>query len=208
MRLGRVTVWLCVSFYGAIAGVAPFAMAQPAATQATNWGLPQLMHELAQVESASARFTEQKTMHMLNAPLVTSGTLDYVAPDYVRKITVSPEPERFVLAGNRVTIAGGSDHRTHIFNLTDDPQIAGLIEGIRATLAGDLPALDRSYAVQFTGDVTQWQLLLRPKAAGLAHFVRRIRIRGSQDRIEAIDTESGDGDHSEMSIVENVIDAR
>ena len=57
------------------------ALAQPA------WGLGALMQSLAQIRSASASFTESKTLPMLNAPLLASGTLDYVAPDYIRKTT-------------------------------------------------------------------------------------------------------------------------
>ncbi|MHB1304515.1 MAG: LolA-related protein [Acidiphilium sp.] len=198
MRLGAL-LWLCV-----MVCAAPAAIAQPAPTA---WGLPQLMHALARVKSASARFTERKTMHMLNAPLVTSGTLEYIAPDRVRKTTASPVPERFVLDGNRVTIVG-PDNRTHTFSLSDYPQIGGLVEGIRATLAGDLPTLDRFYFVRLTGNSAHWQLLLRPRGAVLTHFIRWIRIGGEGNRIDAIDTESSDGDHSEMSIAETVVDAR
>ncbi len=147
-------------------------------------------------------------MHMLKTPVVTSGTLKYVAPDRVMKTTVSPEPERFVLEGKSIMIDGGRDHPPRIFSLTQAPQIAGLVEGIRATLAGDLPTLERFYVVQLTGDAMQWQLLLQPRSAELAHFVRSISIRGSGDRIQAIDTAGSDGDHSEMSIVEDVTDAR
>jgi Outer membrane lipoprotein carrier protein LolA-like len=180
-------------------------MAQPAAA---NWGLPQLMHELAQVRAASARFTERKTVQVLNAPLVASGSLTYVAPDYMRKTTFSPVPENFVLDHNKITLTGGPGNQTHIFSVTEDPDIGGLVEGIRATLAGDLPTLDRIYDVRLTGTEADWQLLLQPKNAGLARFVKWILIRGSQNRIVAIDTASSNGDLSEMGIIEDVSDAQ
>jgi hypothetical protein len=200
MRLKRFLALLCIL----VSGGAPCAMAQPAAA---SWGLPQLMHELARVHSASARFTERNTVQMLSAPLVASGSLTYVAPDYMRKTTLSPEPEDFILDHDQVTITGGPDNQTHSFSLAGDPRIGGLVEGVRATLAGDLPTLDRFYAVRLTGTEADWQLLLQPKDAGLMHFIKWIIIRGSQNRITVIDTASRDGDHSEMGILEDVNDA-
>ncbi len=175
-----------------------FALGQ----QAPSWGLPQLMAGLAQVKSASARFTERKTIAMLNAPLMATGTLDYRAPDWMRKSTTSPMPESFVLNGQQVTMT--EDGQTHVFALGADPLIGGLTEGILATLAGDLPALNRVYTVQFSGGPADWQLVLRPRAAGLTRFVAWICIRGRENRVDAIDTASANGDHSEMSVAETV----
>jgi hypothetical protein len=197
MRLRHGFVWLCT-----------VALAFPAAAQpSTGWGLPQLMESLAQVRSSSARFTERQTMHVLTTPLITSGTLHYVAPDLIDKTTTSPVPERFVLDHGEVTITGGTDNQTHVFALSAYPQIGGLVEGIVATLAGDLPRLDRFYTVQLAGSSQDWQLLLQPKGAELARFIAWIRIGGDGDRIDVIDTQSSNGDHSEMSVAEDVDNA-
>jgi hypothetical protein len=112
----------------------------------------------------------------------------------MRKVTLPPAQEIFVLDRGEITLSGGPDHQTHVFSVTDDPRIGGLVEGIRATLAGDLPTLERFYAVRLTGTAANWQLFLLPKDAGLAHFVKWIVIQGS-------------GDHSEMGIAETVNDA-
>jgi hypothetical protein len=202
MRVGRGMVLLCT-----IGCAVPAAPALAVAQTATGWGLPQLMQSLSLVRSSSARFTERETMRILNAPLMTSGTLHYVAPDWIQKTTTSPVPERFVLDHGEVTIVGGADNQTHVFSLSDYPQIGGLVDGILATLAGDLPALDRFYAVQLTGNPAAWQLLLQPKGADVARFIAWIRIGGEGSRIDAIDTRSSNGDHSEMSIVEDGGDA-
>lgn len=207
IRLNRVVVRLAAALYAAIAAGATSVAAQPTPPTG-DWGLPQLMRNLAQVKAASAQFTERKTVHMLSAPLVTSGMLNYIAPDRMQKITVSPKPERFILDGDQVTIAGGPDKQVHTFSLADYPQIGGLVEGIRATLAGDLAALDRFYVVQLSGDPSNWQLLLQPKDTDLTRFVKWIRIAGSRNRIVDVETEDTDGDHSDMSIVEDAGDAR
>jgi hypothetical protein len=184
------------------------AAAQSPAAHAPPWGLPQLMASLQQVKSASGQFVEHKTLRVLSQPLIASGTLLYVAPDQVQKITVSPQRERLALSGDTLTIEGGPDDRTRIMSLTSYPEVAAFVEGIRATLAGDLPALERFYTVQFSGDPTSWQIDLQPREERLRKLVQWIRIRGSGDQIRAVDTEQGDGDHSEMSIVEDIHDAR
>src|SRR5690348_14180338 len=105
------------------------------------WGIAQLMFSMAQVKTASGRFEERKTLQMLHEPLVASGTLLYVAPDQVQKITLLPRREGFTISGDRLTIEGESDDQSRSLSLSDYPEIAGIVEGVRATLAGDLPTL-------------------------------------------------------------------
>ncbi len=201
MRLALAVLWLLAA--------TPLAWARTDGPQTdsaqsggapTSWGLVALMQTLAQTRSATVAFTESQTSPVLSAPLVSTGTLTYVAPDYVRKATLSPVPNVFTLDHNQVTLTNGTDAGTHVFNLSQDPRIAGLVEGIRATLAGDLPTLENFYTLSLTGDAAGWQLKLLPKDPALAHFVRLIVISGSQGRIEIIDTTSHDGSDSHMSI--------
>jgi len=208
MSLSRIGVGLSVAICVGFAATTPLAKSQPTTAISADWGLPQLMQELADVKSASAQFTERKTMRVLTAPLVTSGTLAYTAPDRMQKTTLVPVREQFVLDRDQATIVSGPDNQIHRFSLSEFPQITGLVEGIRATLAGDLPTLQRFYIVELRGAPADWQLLLRPRDARLARFIKWIRIRGSQDRIEAVATKGSNGDDSEMSIIEDSSDAR
>jgi hypothetical protein len=180
----------------------PFVFAAGTAHAAT-WGLPDLMHDLAQVHAASARFTERKTIQALSAPLLVSGTLRYVAPDYVRKTTLQPVPEDFVLDHGQIMMTG-PDQKQQVFAEAGNPMIGGLVEGVRATLAGDLPALTRYYTVQFSGDPAQWQILLRPKDKNAAHFLTWMIIQGADQKITAIDTQNANGDHAEMGVSEDI----
>jgi outer membrane lipoprotein-sorting protein len=182
--------------------------AGPASAQPAGWGLPQLMQSLAQVKDASATFSERKTIKILNAPLMAAGTLTYAAPDRMEKITTSPVPERFVLSGQQITLTEANDPQPHSFSLAQDPRIGGLVTGIVATLAGDLPTLTRSYSVQLLGGNNDWQLLLQPRDQQVAQLIAWIRIDGSGNRITAVDTQSSNGDHGEMSIDETILDAR
>lgn len=172
------------------------------------WGVAQLMAALARVRSASGQFTERKTMRMLTQPLILSGRLDYLAPSHIEKTTVSPTPEKLVMDGDQVTIVSGPNKETHTFSLSQYAQIGGLVEGIRATLAGDLRTLDRFYTVQLNGTLTAWDLRLVPRDADLTRFVKWMEFRGSGDRIQTISTEDSDGDRSDMTIAEDRRDVR
>ena len=190
----------------------PLAQAQGRSTQRAQvqavWGLQQLMQSLAQVREASASFTERDTSPVLSAPLISTGTLTYVAPEYLRKVTISPVPERFVLNHENVTLNGGGGGGVHVFALRQAPGIAGLVEAIRGTLAGNLPALEQFYTVSLTGSRPAWRLRLLPKDRALRRFVRLIVISGSKNQISMIDTASSDGGDSKMLIrADNQLDA-
>jgi outer membrane lipoprotein-sorting protein len=173
--------------------------AAPAHAQSA-WGLQQLMQSLAQTRSATASFSERQTSPVLSAPLTSTGTLIYVAPNYLRKTTTSPAPESFTLDHDQITLTSSTSGGTHVFTINQDPRIAGLVQGIRATLAGDLPTLEQYYTVSLSGDADNWQILLQPKTAPLTRFLRAITITGAQGHIANIDTASADGSDSRMSI--------
>ena len=180
------------------------AQAQQSPQPGQAWGITQLMQTLSQVKSASGQFTERKTLQMLSEPLVASGTLLYLAPDQIQKITVLPRRERVAVRGNTVTIEGGQDERSRTLSLSDYPEIGGIVEGIRATLSGDLPTLRRFYAIELDGTAADWLLVLQPTAAKLQKFVKQIRIAGSGNKVHSVETEDGNGDLSRMSIDEEV----
>jgi hypothetical protein len=160
------------------------------------------MQSLRQVKASTAFFSERKELRMLNEPLMSSGTLNYLAPDRLQKSTLLPKPERLTIAGGKLTIEGGDGGENRTVALADFPEIGAFVESIRATLAGDLPALDRYYAISLQGDAGDWQMTLEPKEKRLRDLVKSIRIAGRDAAIRSIVSEQGDGDRSEMSIVE------
>jgi outer membrane lipoprotein-sorting protein len=180
--------------------------AQVAAGSTPNWGLPELMASMRRVKTAAAKFTERRTLHQLSQPLVITGTLSYVAPDQVRKITLSPARESFAIDGDTLTVEGGATEQAQQLSLTSYPEIGAFIEGFRAVLAGNLDALNRFYEVQAAGTADSWQLLLQPRAPILRNHINWIRISGGGKRISLVETEEHDGDRSEMSVVDYAYD--
>jgi len=181
------------------ASAAGMARAADAPAPPGGWSLEALMAGLRQVRAASAHFVELKTVRMLNRPIQTTGTLKYVAPDKLEKITITPAPETIRLDGGTLTgqQANGDDFSVDIGGHSE---IGALVEGIRSTLAGDLPTLRRYYGIAFAGGQDHWQMDLVPKDHWVREKVERIRILGAGTVISNIVVDEKDGDRSEMTI--------
>lgn len=159
------------------------------------------MQQLAAVKRSSAHFVERKTLHILRAPIMDSGTLIYAAPATLEKNTIQPKPERLTVVGDKLTIE--HDGQTQALSLADYPQLGGFIEGIRATLAGDLATLTQLYALNLTGTADAWQLQLLPRDPKMQQVVRSIHISGVGPHVQRIQTDEGQGDRTDMTIVED-----
>src|SRR5450756_1282587 len=131
---------------------------------------------------------------MLDRPVESSGELLYDAPDHLEKRTVKPKPESLVLDSGVITAVRG--RHKYVLDLQQYPQIVPFIESIRATLAGDRPALERVFKLTFDGSFDHWALELAPLDAKVATIVKRMRIEGETDVIHSVEIFEADGDHS------------
>lgn len=165
----------------------------------SNWTLPALMARLAQTQSETATFVERRTLQVVITPLQSSGTLRYIAPDRLEKQTLLPHFARLSVAAGLVTIEREGE-TTQTITLADYPEIGALVEGLRATMAGDLPALQRYYTVRLEGNAGAWSIILRPRDARMQKLVHEIKVTGNGGVLAQIDTIETDGDHSEMTI--------
>jgi outer membrane lipoprotein-sorting protein len=170
-----------------------------ASSYAGNWALPDLMHLLAQKKSGKASFVEKKYMGILDKPLESSGELSFEAPDRLEKRTLKPRPETMQLDGDKLTLIL-SEKRPLNRRLQDHPEVAALVESIRGTLSGDQVALEKNYAIDFTGVQSKWQLTLTPVQKAVAKVVRQVHIGGADANIKTIIFDQADGDRVEMTI--------
>jgi hypothetical protein len=183
-RRGRI---LMVSFCAWLLGSA--AVAAPAMD-----ALDQLMTRLRQHQHRRVSFTEVHVSSLLDRPLTSSGELFYDAPDRLEKRTMKPRPERMVLENGQLSFE--RRHKEYHVALADFPQAAPYIEGIRATLAGDRPALERAFRITFDDSGGQWTLGLTPLDAHVATEVAAVRIDGSSDVIKTVTVQLVNGDRS------------
>ncbi|HSJ80028.1 MAG TPA: LolA-related protein [Thiobacillus sp.] len=167
--------------------------------QATSLSIAQLMAGLAKNPQGAATFTETKTISILEQPIESSGELLFIAPARLEKRTLKPKPETMVLDGDTLTLERG--RRKHVLQLKDYPEVAGMIESIRATLAGDLKALEQVYHLALLdGGQERWTLVLTPLDPKVSAVIARIRMEGVKDVVRSVEILQADGDRSLMTI--------
>ena len=182
------------------AWLALLVLAAPLALAATSDSDPldALMRELAARRHGHVTFTEVQYLAVLDRPLESSGELFYEAPDRLEKRTLSPRPETLVLAHGTLSATRGK--RTRTLDLAAYPQLAPLVEGLRATLAGDRPTLERLFSVRLDQTLPRWTLALTPRVAAAARLVREVRISGEQADVKTVQVLQADGDRSVLTI--------
>jgi outer membrane lipoprotein-sorting protein len=166
------------------------------------YSLPALMQALAAVPAAQARFTEVRRMQLLRAPLEVQGTLRYVRPDTLERRVQSPYEETILIEGNRVSVDNPARGERRSYALASLPAAYALVESLRATLAGDLAALERHYDVKLAGGREAWTLSLVPRDAGVAGMLAQVRLQGSAAHITRIEFDEAAGDRTVMTIRE------
>ena len=166
--------------------------------QAASLSIAQLMAGLAKNPQGAATFTEKKFIAILEQPIESSGELLFIAPARLEKRTLKPKPETMVLDGDTLTLERGQ--RKHVLQLKDYPEVAGMIESIRATLAGDRKALERVYHLALDGSNERWTLVLTPLDPKVGAVIARIRMEGAKDVVRSVEITQADGDSSLMTI--------
>jgi hypothetical protein len=170
---------------------------------AAEFGLADLMQSFAAVPAAQARFTEVRRSDVLRAPLELSGTLHYRRPDLLERRVSSPYPEIVRIEAGRVTIDNPARGGQQSYSLAALPAALALAEGLRATLAGDLAALERHYRVTLEGGRAAWALPLAPRDPALAAAVASVRLEGAAARIARVEIEEATGDRVTMLLSEH-----
>ncbi len=185
--------------------VALCSLALARGVRAADDELVQLFSDLGARRERQARFTERKFSALLKAPAESSGTLIFRAPNVLEKRTAEPKRESVRIEGNIVTYEGApvrGDASKRTFALSDAPLLAALVESLRATLAGDLPALRRHYDVTRSAPQGRagWELTLVPRERALLDAVARIVLRGSGGEVSSIEIVEVGGDLTLMQI--------
>jgi outer membrane lipoprotein-sorting protein len=166
--------------------------------RAADWSIDQLMRSLAVAKSGRATFIETKYIAMLDRPLVSTGILTFVAPDRLEKVTVNPEAESMRVDGDTLVIE--RKKQTMSLQLSDHPEVAGIVDSMRGTLSGDRDALERLYTLRLQGTSELWTLDLIPKDSRVAGLISAIRVTGNNGNVASIAITQADGDRSVMVV--------
>ena len=159
------------------------------------WSTRDLMSLMAGVNESETSFVETRHSSLLKAPLVLTGRLVYRRPSRLEKHVQSPYAESTVIEGSQVSVTRGNGQPSRTVTVPAGAAQA-LVESLRATLAGDLPALERHFTVSVTGEQGAWALTLLPRDAALSDFVKRVEITGADAKLGRIEMLEGSGDRT------------
>ncbi|MFI5315832.1 MAG: outer membrane lipoprotein carrier protein LolA [Myxococcota bacterium] len=168
--------------------------AEPAAP-AGDISLDDLLSHMAGTRGVVAEFHEIKTLKLLDAPLETRGTIYFVPPDRLARVTRQPAETRLVLDGGRMRFqdaAGGRD-----VDLSENPVARSFSENLMVLWRGDRAALESIYTLEFHSEASRWQLALTPRHAPLDRFLRSITLRGDGAVMQDMELIESDGDKTE-----------
>lgn len=168
-----------------------------------TWNVQQLMQHLGQLKESKGKFVERKFLSVLNRPLESSGTLLFQSPGHLEKHTLKPKAESLVLDQGVLTIDNKARNIKRTLVLQEYPAVWAFVESIRATLAGDLPALQQFYTIKLDGNAASWYLRLQPIEARTREAVSEIRIIGHGAWVDSFETIEANGDHGLMKIVKD-----
>ena len=173
---------------------------QPAGTLT----LDELLGHMATTRGVVAEFREVKLLALLDAPLETHGTLYFVPPDKLARVTRDPAATRLLLVGDHMRFedeAGASD-----IDLSQNPVARQFANNLIVLWRGDRAALEALYRLDFEADGARWKLGLVPKSAPLDRFIRSIRIAGEGPTILDMELVETDGDRTHTVFEKSEVD--
>ncbi|MEX2207949.1 MAG: outer membrane lipoprotein carrier protein LolA [Myxococcota bacterium] len=166
--------------------------------------LDQLLRHMATTRGVVAEFREVKLLALLDAPLETRGTLYFVPPDKLARVTRSPAETRLLLTGDRMRFedeAGASD-----VDLSANPVARQFAKNLIVLWRGDRAALEAVYTLDFSAEGALWKLALTPRGAPLDRFITHIRLGGDGPKILDMDLLESDGDRTHTVFEKTEVD--
>lgn len=158
--------------------------------------LPELMRALQSQPRQVTKFVETRRLMLLSDTLTMRGELEFRAPDYLRRVQREPRHEAFEVEGGVVTVTRPEEPPQRL-SLAEHPPLAAFIESIRATLAGELAALERYYRVRLYGEADSWRLVLHPRPGPLVGHIDSVTLYGEQAELTRMEIIEASGDRSE-----------
>jgi outer membrane lipoprotein-sorting protein len=181
------------------------AAAEPAAP-ATAPTLEALMAGMAETPGVEARFLERKEIALLSEPLETRGTLVFLPPDRLARVTTEPSPTRLVIAGESFSFrdaAGGE-----AVDLSANPLAREFVDNFIVLFNGDLARLRERYEPELRSDGASWSLALRPRHRPLSDLIERITLEGAGRTLRGMEMLERDGDRTTTLFEDVVVDRR
>jgi len=178
-------------------------MAPEWAVSADNCTLSNLLALRAEIREASAAFTQERHIHYIHYPLVSSGHLRFVAPDHLEMIVDSPEAESFIFDDGVLSFNKPGEEATDQISVDSNSLLSAMFSGLIGTLSGNEQELKRVFFVKFDAAECNWRMSLTPKSKRVLEKVLTIELKGSEQHIREVNISQTNGDYSTLRIAEH-----
>lgn len=156
--------------------------------------LRELLAAFGKCPGLEARFSEEKMIALLAAPLKSSGKVYFYPPKSLARIVEKPRRSHLVVQGAKIIVREGSERREVDFS--DKPALRGLIGSLLHILAGNEQRLEADFHAAFKEDASGWHLELKPKQEALRKLVTALAFSGKDLRLSELRIKEANGDET------------
>ena len=143
--------------------------------------LTKLREQRAQFPALTAEFTEERTTHLLNKPIRSSGTIAFHAPGKFRRDIKGPSPSLTVCNGRELWIYypnfSEAEHYTLGRKQFFDDSLAALTAGL------NFQDVEKFFRIAPAREATGYRILLTPKSSGLRRILTSLTVWMNADAI-------------------------
>ena len=166
--------------------------AAPAAAKAPA-DVDALLAGLSKAPGLYARFREEKHITLLQAPLVSEGSIYFTPPARFARHTEKPIASVMVIDGNQLQF-GNADGQESM-NLGTNPVARLFADAFVMLLSGNRAGLEKIFKMQLTPKAgAEWKLVLTPRVAPMDKMIKELELRGRGLDLNELDVREASGD--------------
>lgn len=166
--------------------------------------LSSLLARFAAMPGLEARFHEEKHIALLEAPLVSEGSLHFAPPGMLLRQIRSPSSSTVLIRDGQLRFSDG--RRSGQVDLDANPTVRHFVESFVLLLAGDEAALRVLYNITISqrdpSDDESWELVLVPRPRPMRHVLREVRLHGRGVVLQEMRVREVSGDETVTSFTD------
>jgi outer membrane lipoprotein-sorting protein len=168
--------------------------AKPAAAGQAPADIDALLAGLSKAPGLYAHFREEKHITLLQAPLVSEGSLYFTPPARFARHTERPIPSTMIIDGNQLQFGNGDGQES--MNLGTNPVARLFADSFVMLLSGNRAGLERIFKMQLTPSKQggAWKLVLTPRVAPMDKMIKELELRGRGLNLNELDVREASGD--------------
>ncbi len=186
------------------AAAKPAAEAKPAPAAAAPADIDALLAGLSKAPGLYARFREEKHITVLQAPLVSEGSIYFAPPSRFARHTEKPLKSVMIIDGNQLQF-GNADGQESM-NLGTNPVARLFADAFVMLLSGNRAGLEKIFKMQLTpkggGATGDWKLVLTPRVAPMDKLIKEMELRGRGLNLNELDVREANGDWTRTSFTD------